>query len=132
MVVVYVVIAIMSLAVALIFGVDFAHSASNLARAHAGYAHRFPWYYRMTDRWALSQKSDYWRWFGGLFGGVFFVIGVLGMFAELRGTLQREFERIRRALVAPGQISISPSVALDVQRCHQAPGSAGRSTVVLG
>lgn len=83
----YVLITIMGLAIAMVFGADLAHSASNLARGHAGYARRFPWYYRTFDWWGLSRKSVYWRCFGGFFGGGFFVIGVLGLFAELRVTL---------------------------------------------
>jgi hypothetical protein len=74
---------LVGLLVGVTFAFDVASTASGLASWHSRNALRYRRYYRFTDPWSLSSKTAYWRWFGAMFGVVFFVVGSLSMLAAL-------------------------------------------------
>jgi hypothetical protein len=93
--------ALFGLVIALGFGLDIAHLASGLARAHSGYARRFPRYYALSDPWRLSSKPGYWRWLGVAFGAIFVILGTVALIAASAppdglGALRRERARRER------------------------------------
>lgn len=62
---------------------DVASTASGLARWHSRNARSHDRYYRFTDPLSLSSRTAYWRWFGAVFGAVFFILGSLAVLAAL-------------------------------------------------
>jgi hypothetical protein len=71
------------LLVGVTFALNVGNTASGLASWHSRNAETHRQYYRLTDPWSLSGKSAYWRWFFGVFGAVFFVLGSVTVLATL-------------------------------------------------
>jgi len=53
-----------------LFTLDIGHVASGLAHWHAESNRRYPRFYAVTDPLSVAGRPIYWRFFGGVFGGI--------------------------------------------------------------